>query len=74
MTSGTVGTVGRSLRPVSRELPSFDLVVATMGRTDELAHFLDSVEVQDFERVRVIVVDQNDDERVEQIVRGRVSK
>ena len=26
----------RSLRPVSRELPSFDLVVATVGRADEL--------------------------------------
>ncbi len=61
----------RSLRPVSRELPSFDLVVATTGRSDELATFLDSVEAQDFERLRVIVVDQNDDERVESIVRGR---
>ena len=51
---------------MSRELPSFDLVVATMGRSDELALFLDSVEAQDLERLRVIVVDQNDDERVEQ--------
>ena len=42
-----------------------------MGRSDELELFLDSVEVQDFERLRVIVVDQNDDERVEQIVHGR---
>ena len=56
---------------MSRELPSFDLVVATTGRSDELAVFLDSVEAQEFERLRVIVVDQNDDERVAPIVRGR---
>lgn len=56
---------------MSRELPSFDLVVATTGRSDELSRFLDSVEAQAFEQVRVIVVDQNDDERVEPIVRGR---
>jgi GT2 family glycosyltransferase len=56
---------------VSRELPSFDLVVATVGRTEELERFLDSVEAQGYERVRVIVVDQNADERVAEIVRGR---
>ena len=56
---------------MSRELPSFDLVVATTGRTDELAVFLDSVEAQAFERLRVIVVDQNDDERVAPVVHGR---
>ena len=54
---------------MSRELPSFDLVVATVGRTEELERFLDSVAVQGFERVRVIVVDQNADERVAEIVR-----
>jgi GT2 family glycosyltransferase len=56
---------------VSRELPSLDLVVATVGRTEELERFLDSVEVQGYERVRVIVVDQNTDERVAEIVHGR---
>ena len=71
MTSGTVGTAARSLRPVSRELPSFDLVVATTGRTDELTRFLDSVEAPGFERLQVIVVDQNDDERIAPIVRDR---
>ena len=39
-----------------------------LGRTDELAVFLDSVEAQAFERLRVIVVDQNDDERVAPVV------
>jgi GT2 family glycosyltransferase len=56
---------------VSRQLPSFDLVVATVGRTAELGRFLDSVAAQRCDRVRVIVVDQNEDERLVEIVRGR---
>jgi GT2 family glycosyltransferase len=56
---------------VSRELPSLDLLVATVGRTEELERFLDSVEVQGYERVRVIVVDQNADERIAEAVRRR---
>jgi GT2 family glycosyltransferase len=49
---------------VSRSLPSFDLVVATVGRTAELGRFLDSVAEQGGSRVRIVVVDQNADERV----------
>jgi GT2 family glycosyltransferase len=60
--------VCRSLRPVPRELPSFDLVVATVGRTDELARFLDSLAAQNYPRARVLLVDQNDDERLEPIL------
>jgi GT2 family glycosyltransferase len=56
---------------VSREPPSFDLVVATVGRTDELDRFLDSVEAQRYARLRVMVVDQNEDERIAEIVRAR---
>jgi GT2 family glycosyltransferase len=56
---------------VPRELPSFDLVVATVGRTDELARLLDSIEAQRYDRLRVIIVDQNDDERVAAVIRGR---
>ncbi len=55
-----------------RELPSFDLVVATVGRTDELGRLLDSLEAQGYPRVRVIVVDQNADERLQEVV-GRSS-
>jgi GT2 family glycosyltransferase len=59
---------------VPRELPSFDLVVATVGRTDELARLLDSLEEQGYPRVRVIVVDQNPDERLQEVVgRSNVS-
>jgi glycosyltransferase involved in cell wall biosynthesis len=53
---------------VPRELPSFDLVVATVGRTDELARFFDSLAVQDSPRTRVLLVDQNEDERLEPIL------
>ncbi len=58
----------RSLRPVPRELPSFDLVVATVGRTDELARFLDSAAAQDYPRTRVLLVDQNEDERLDAVI------
>jgi glycosyltransferase involved in cell wall biosynthesis len=56
---------------VSQDPPSFDLVVATVGRTDELGRFLDSVAAQAVAQVRVIVVDQNEDERLDAIVDGR---
>jgi len=56
---------------VSRELPSFDLVVATVDRTDELGRLLDSLEAQHYDRLRVIVVDQNEDERLAPLVEGR---
>ncbi len=56
---------------MSRELPSFDLVVATVGRTDELGRLLDSLEAQHYDRLRVIVVDQNEDERLAPLVEGR---
>ena len=58
----------RSLRPVQRELPSFDLVVATVGRTDELARFLDSLAAQDYPRTRVLLVDQNEDARLDAVI------
>ena len=51
-----------------RELPSFDLVVATVGRTEELAAFLRSVGAQEYPAVRVLVVDQNEDERLAPIL------
>jgi GT2 family glycosyltransferase len=56
---------------VSQAPPSFDFVVATVGRTDELARFLDSVAAQGYAAVRVIVVDQNEDARLDAVVGGR---
>jgi glycosyltransferase involved in cell wall biosynthesis len=45
-------------------LTGFSLVVATRGRTTELAEFLASVVAQDRDDVEVIVVDQNEDGRL----------
>ncbi len=53
------------------ELPSFDLVVATVGRVEELERFLDSLEAQEYPRVRVLVVDQNEDAQLEPVLAGR---
>ena len=58
---------------MSPELPSFDLVVATVGRTDELTRLLDSIAAQDYPRLRVIVVDQNADGRVAEMIARRES-
>jgi GT2 family glycosyltransferase len=55
---------------VPRELPSFDLVVATVERTGELARFLDSLAAQAYPGARVLLVDQNDDGRLDSIVAG----
>ena len=54
-----------------RELPSFDLVVATVGRADELGRLLDSLKAQDYTSLRVVVVDQNDDRRAADLLVGR---
>jgi GT2 family glycosyltransferase len=43
---------------------TFDLVVATVGRTTELKRFLESLEAQTYRDFRLLVVDQNEDGRV----------
>jgi GT2 family glycosyltransferase len=53
------------------ELPSFDLVVATVGRVDELERFLDSLTGQTHRGFRVLVVDQNDDDRLDSVLARR---
>lgn len=53
------------------ELPSFDLIVATVGRVQELGRLLDSLEAQQYQSLRVIVVDQNDDARLDPLLAGR---
>jgi len=51
--------------------PTFDLVVATLGRADELGRLLDSLEAQTYRSFRVLVVDQNPDARLEPVLSGR---
>ncbi len=53
-----------SLSRVAPNLPTFDIVVATLQRTAELDMFVTSLEHQQGVRVRLLVVDQNDDDGV----------
>jgi GT2 family glycosyltransferase len=57
--------------PVPRDATTFDLVVATVGRVDELSALLDSLERQTYSAFRVLVVDQNDDDRLVPVLAGR---
>jgi glycosyltransferase involved in cell wall biosynthesis len=49
-------------------LPSVDLIVATVERVDELDRLLESLERQTHKTFRVLLVDQNDDGRLEPVV------
>jgi GT2 family glycosyltransferase len=51
---------------------TFDLVVATVGRTAELERFLASVDAQTHREFRVLVVDQNTDDRIVPLLDDRV--
>ena len=46
----------------------FDLVVATVDRTDDLAALLASLSTQEHRAFRVLVVDQNEDDRVQSLL------
>jgi glycosyltransferase involved in cell wall biosynthesis len=56
-----------------QRLPSFDLVVATIDRVDELGRLLASLEDQTHRSFRVLLVDQNSDDRIESVVRAHPS-
>jgi GT2 family glycosyltransferase len=45
-------------------LPHFDLVVATVDRVAELERLLESLELQTHQGFRMLIVDQNDDDRL----------
>jgi GT2 family glycosyltransferase len=51
------------------QLPSFDLVVATVGRVAELERLLASLQAQTHRAFRVLLVDQNEDERLDPLLR-----
>jgi glycosyltransferase involved in cell wall biosynthesis len=54
-----------------QRLPSFDLVVATVDRSEELRVLLDSLERQTHRGFRVLLVDQNEDDRLAGVLDGR---
>jgi GT2 family glycosyltransferase len=54
----------------SAELPSFDLVVATVDRVEELDRLLDSLERQTHRPFRVLLADQNEDDRLDGVLRA----
>jgi len=56
------------------QLPSFDLVVATVGRTEEPARLLASIDAQSHPRWRVLLVDQNPDDLLAPLVRSGVER
>ena len=53
---------------MSSGLPSFDLVVATVGRVNDLGRFLDSLERQSHRTFAVRVVDQSGDDRLRPVL------
>jgi glycosyltransferase involved in cell wall biosynthesis len=46
------------------QLPSFDLVVATVGRPERVGRLVASLEGQTYRKFRLLVVDQSDDDRL----------
>lgn len=56
---------------MARRPPSFDLVVATLGRVEDPTRLLDSLEAQTYRSFRVLVVDQNPDDRLASVLDGR---
>jgi GT2 family glycosyltransferase len=49
-------------------MAKIDLVVATVGRTEALARLLSSIRSQSYRDLRVIVVDQNEDRRLDALL------
>lgn len=73
MTSGvlsvTAGASDDSVQPVAgAELPSFDLVVATVDRVAPFSQLVESVARQTGVDARLIVVDQNEDDRLDAVL------
>ena len=51
-------------------MPRFSLIIATIARTDELRRLFVSLTEQEFSDYEVILVDQNDDDRIQNVIEG----
>ena len=69
MRAETRGTGASVWRVGDPELPSFDLVVATVDRVAELGSLFESLEQQTHRAFHVLLVDQNEDDRIEKVLR-----
>lgn len=54
--------------------PIFSLVISTLNRTDQLARFLEHLDKQTYRNFELIIVDQNDDNRLIPIINGYQDK
>lgn len=49
-------------------MPQFSLIIATISRTEELKRLLESLTEQEFSDYEVILVDQNEDDRLQNVI------
>jgi glycosyltransferase involved in cell wall biosynthesis len=49
--------------------PKISLVIGTLGRTEQLKLFLDKVCLQSYQRFELVIVDQNQDQRIDAVLR-----
>lgn len=57
----------------SSELPSFDLIVATVDRVEQLERLFASLDRQTHRRFRLLLVDQNEDDRLDRLLSSHSS-
>lgn len=52
----------------------FSLILCTLGRTDLVGDFITSLSSQTYQNLELIIVDQNEDERIHQLLKRAVEE